>query len=217
MLQKARIVEEPTGPEVAFQFNPETISFTKAARWTENPTQAGTDAPVRQYTGTDPLELTLKMILDEATSTGPTVADRVNRLLKWTNPTGGEGSGPHTLRFEWGQLKIGVAERFRCSCDSVAVEYTLFTPAGVPLRATATVKLKGLPTTREGQNPTSGGVDAVRSRTVGRGDDLAVLVHREYGSTRHWRRIAELNGIDNPFRLPAGRELLFPSRPELGS
>ena len=211
-MQKARLVDG-AGTIVDFQFNPETISFTKSADWSEDTSQSNTDAPIRQFVGTKPLELSLKLVLDDATGNGPSVSERVNRLLSWTNP--GDDSDrpqPRELKFEWGDLQIGLNRFFQCHCQSVAVEYTLFTTQGRPTRANATVKLVGLPTRKFGQNPTSGALRPLRSQALMPGDDLAVLAHRHYGTTRHWRALAELNGIDNPFRLPTGRELVMPLR-----
>ena len=216
-MQKARLVDD-AGDDVQFQFNPETISFTKSAEWSEDASQSNSDAPVRQFIGTKPLELSLQMILDDATSTGPGVAERVNRLLSWTNPAeGSDPPQPRGLKFEWGDLQIGLNRFFQCHCQSVAVEYTLFTTDGAPTRAKATVKLVGLPTRKLGQNPTSGGVAPLRSETLLPGDDLAVLAHRHYGATGRWRELAEINHIDNPFRLPVGRELVLPLRLGLDS
>lgn len=206
---------------MAFQFNPETLSFTKQAQFNDERTQA---APIRQFIGTEPIELRLKMILDdtvadgvEGLALGASVTDRINQLLAWTNPAdNSDKPEPPKLTFEWGQLKIGSEGRFPCHCQSVQVEYTLFTDAGVPIRATATVTLRGMPTKMFWQNPTSGGVHARRSHLLQRGDDLAVIAHREYGTVAAWRQLAELNDIDNPFRLPLGRELVIPDRRELG-
>lgn len=204
------------GNSVEFQFNPETISFTKAADWRGTPSRSSSEAPVRQFVSTKPLELSLKMVLDDATSTGASVAERVNQLLAWTNPaTDTNPPEPHALEFRWGDLQFGSTRIFGCSCDSVAVEYTLFTSEGRPSRANATVKLVGLAPEAPGQNPTSGALRPMRSQALLPGDDLAVLAHRNYGDTRHWRTVAELNGIDNPFRLPVGRELVLPMRLEL--
>ena len=206
MLQKAKL----KGPDgiVEFQFNPETISFTQSAEFKEQSNIAGSK---RQFVGTKPVELTLKMLLDEVTSKGDSVADRVARLLGWTTPADGEDPPhPHDLEFSWGQLKIAGSKTFRCHCKSVAVEYSLFTPKGVPVRATATVALAGIPPTKQGQNPTSGGVRPVRSRVLARGDNLAAVAFAEYGDTTRWRSLAELNNIDNPFRPPLGREIILP-------
>ena len=159
MLQKARISSK--SGEVAFQFNPETLSFTKQSNFEHSQSQSSQNAPVRQFIGTEPISLNLKMILDDTVGEGPTVSDRINQLLAWTNPAlDSDPPHPDELSFEWGELKIGSEGRFPCHCESVSVEYTLFTDAGVPIRADATVTLKGVRALQLGQNPTSGGVHA---------------------------------------------------------
>ena len=91
----------------------------------------------------------------------------------------------------------------------------MFTGAGLPIRATVGITLLGLAPTQPGTNPTSGGMQPVRSHTVRTGDHLPVLSHSEYGTTSNWREVASRNRVDNPFRPVVGRELLFPARLEL--
>lgn len=224
MLQKATIREAEGGGSVGFQYNPETLSFTKAAKFKEEETQSSQGAPIRQFIGTQPIQMTLKLILDDVVpptsgqSASGSVAERVNKLLEWTNPADDTDSPkPKDLLFEWGQLKIGTEGQFPCHCKSVKVDYSLFKGDGTPLRATATVTLVGMPSRQYGQNPTSGGVHARRTRRLQQGDDLAAIAHQEYGRQSAWRQLADVNGIDNPFRLPVGAELLLPDRSELRS
>ena len=210
MLQKASITDDK-GDRVEFQFNPEKVSFTRTVKFPDK-----SEANDRQYVGTDPIELQLTMELDEVGSRAPTLADRVKTMLKWTTPVqGSDPKQPHLLTFTWGQLKIGTEDSFQCHCKAVKVEYTLFTPAGIPVRGTVTITLLGLPPKEDGTNPTSGGMQPVRSRQIGPGDHLPVLTHREYGDTSSWREVARRNRIDNPFRPRLGTEVLFPARLDL--
>jgi nucleoid-associated protein YgaU len=64
------------------------------------------------------------------------------------------------------------------------------------------------------QNPTSGTLEAHRSRTVVAGDSLPLIAYAEYGDPGSWRTIAEANGIDDPLRLRAGTGLLIPLHDE---
>ncbi len=220
MLQKAVIFEIGTpSRKVEFQFNPETIRVSKSASWIENRTQSSQNGPVRQFEGARPIDLTLSMTLDDTDAGGSSVANRVNLLVAWTNPDQRGSSRqpePPELGFEWGEFRLGDSGRFVCHLESVDVEFTLFSSSGVPLRATATTRLVGTRSVKRGQNPTSGGLQPLRSTVLIRGDDLAVIAHREYGSTRYWRAIADRNGIDNPFRLPSGREVVLPEPAESG-
>jgi hypothetical protein len=62
-----------------------------------------------------------------------------------------------------------------------------------------------------GQNPTSHAVNSRRVHTMIDGDTLQSVAYRELGKPAYWRAIADLNGIDDPLRLPAGTVLLIPS------
>lgn len=221
MLQKAVIFEiKSPSRKVDFQFNPESIRFTKSASWVEHPTQSGENGPVRQFEGARPIDLSMSVLLDDTDEGGSSVSKRVNQLASWTNPDPNakrHQPEPAELGFEWGEFRLGDSTRFVCHLQSVAVEYSLFSSSGAPLRATAAVQLVGTRNIKRGQNPTSGGQDALRSAILVRGDDLAVVAHREYGSTRRWREIAERNRIDNPFRLPTGREIVLPEPAESSS
>jgi nucleoid-associated protein YgaU len=43
------------------------------------------------------------------------------------------------------------------------------------------------------------------------GDTLQSVAYSELGKAAYWRSIAELNGIDDPMRVPPGRVLLIPT------
>ncbi len=43
------------------------------------------------------------------------------------------------------------------------------------------------------------------------GDSLASIANAEYGTPTMWRAIAIANGLEDPFNLRVGRELLLPS------
>jgi murein DD-endopeptidase MepM/ murein hydrolase activator NlpD len=48
---------------------------------------------------------------------------------------------------------------------------------------------------------------------VQRGDWLAKISTKLYGHTGYWEHIAEINGIDKPYRLHAGEKILVPAHP----
>ncbi|NUP31526.1 MAG: LysM peptidoglycan-binding domain-containing protein, partial [Streptomycetaceae bacterium] len=67
-----------------------------------------------------------------------------------------------------------------------------------------------------GQNPTSGALAAQRVHRLRSGDTLQAVAYAEYGDPAAWRAIAELNGIDDPMRLVAGRDIMLPDPDRLG-
>lgn len=58
-----------------------------------------------------------------------------------------------------------------------------------------------------GQEPPA---DAPRIHTVAPGETLGHISQRYYGTTRHWKRIAEANGISDPAAIRAGMRLTIP-------
>jgi nucleoid-associated protein YgaU len=52
---------------------------------------------------------------------------------------------------------------------------------------------------------------------VKQGDTLADIAQRELGDAKQWKRIAQLNDIDDPKTLAAGKRLQIPEREERGT
>jgi nucleoid-associated protein YgaU len=61
-----------------------------------------------------------------------------------------------------------------------------------------------------GQNPTSGGTAGHRVHVVQQRETLDIIASREYGEAKHWRVIAEANGIADPLRIRPGTRLSLP-------
>jgi hypothetical protein len=90
-----------------------------------------------------------------------------------------------------------------------------FNADGSPAKAVGSIELTQYPSTGSLTNPTSGGLAPELTETLLESDTLAHIAYRAYQSPRHWRDIAEHNGIDDPLRIPAGRTMLLPSPTEL--
>ena len=89
---------------------------------------------------------------------------------------------------------------------------TLFRPDGPPgpglvqgLDAGAGRRARGDRTRRRAR------CDATRAHTVVLGDSLASIANAEYGTPTMWRAIAIANGLEDPFNLRLGHELLLPT------
>ena len=100
---------------------------------------------------------------------------------------------------------ISGATAFRCIVESVKQKFTLFSPEGVPLRATLTVTLREYKTLDEQLahlNLTS--PDRTHSHVIQSGDTLSGIAARFYQRPGDWRFIADANGIEDPRRLTVG-------------
>src|SRR5262249_17753041 len=94
---------------------------------------------------------------------------------------------------------------FQCIVGSGKKKVKLFSPDGVPLRATLTVALreyKSLDEQLAHLNRTS--PDRTQSHVTQSGETLSGIAAQFYQRPGDWRFIADANHIEDPRRLPAG-------------
>lgn len=112
---------------------------------------------------------------------------------------------PPICLFVWGTFI------FQCIIERVSKNFTLFLPAGIPVRATLSVTLKEY---REVDIQVKEldlrSANLTKSWVVKEGDSLWSIAAREYGDPADWRLIADANRIDNPRLLDTGQELVIP-------
>jgi nucleoid-associated protein YgaU len=212
VLSKARSGAEG---EVVFTFNPNEFSISKSASWSRTPQRGASGSAMPQFTGAEPASLSLEVFFDASEADSPHVAKDVQRLLDCVTPMqktlNEDRPSPPWVVFGWGKFMSFIA-----IVKSVNAKYTLFQPDGTPLRATATLTLEEIPTDPPPrQNPTSGALAAHRRHQVIAGDSLASVAQAEYGDPNRWRLLAEVNGIDDPMRVPPGTTLLVPNPSEI--
>jgi hypothetical protein len=202
------------GTELACQFNPETVQRSKTAYWRENPTRGASKQPRPQFIGTGSERLTVRLLFDSFDSLGAlgmTVSVVVEILLGWlTVPQSAQGQAtpqPPTVTFLWGS-----SIHFEGTLQQVSVQYVMFNPEGLPLRAYVTITLVAIPDDPLGTNPTSGGIPGRTSTQLREGDTLASIAYAQYGDPNLWRAIAIANEIDDPARVTIGTRLLVPPR-----
>jgi hypothetical protein len=199
--------------DVDFQYNPSQLTLSKSATWTTQHSPKFRYAAMPQFNGADPYRLQLEIFLDSSMTPGDTtVQDSVELLLSCCEVTDASiaADQPCTpwVFFQWGSFSTA---SFVAYIESVSATYSLFSPSGTPIRATCQLSITQIPLTTQGQNPTSGALEASRTHRVMAGDTLASLAWSEYGDATAWRAIAEANDIDDPMRLEPGTELLLPA------
>ena len=87
----------------------------------------------------------------------------------------------------------------------------MFSPQGVPLRATLTVTLReyrSLETQLKELNLSS--PDRTHVHVLQRGEDLARVSWQYYERVSHWREVAAANAIEDPRRTTPGAFLRVP-------
>jgi hypothetical protein len=205
-------VLDPPGSttKIAVQFNPETYRLSKGAQIAEIGVY-GLDSPILQFIRGQNETLTLELFFDtthdgmgEDARDVRNLTDPFYRLIKIQRQT----HAPPRVRFVWG---VGIS--FKAIVEQVEQTFELFSPTGVPLRATLSVTFREYKTLEEQiaeLKPES--TDHTKQLTVRAGDTLPGLAWLEYGDPNLWRVIADANvdAVRDPLRPPAGAVLALP-------
>ena len=117
----------------------------------------------------------------------------------------GETHAPNYLQILWGTLV------FKCRLSSMTVNYNLFSPEGLPIRATVKASFREVVNQEDAVkriNPTS--PDVTHSRIVKDGDRLPNMVKAIYDDERFYLAVAQANKLIQFRNLQTGQEVLFP-------
>jgi nucleoid-associated protein YgaU len=193
------------------QFNPKEYSITQSASWSPASSKAAKKAPV-EFNGPQPRQMTVELFLDQTDdkpSTGPRLLRKLELLFSCCGTSddakGKQKPSAPLLVFSWGKLT------FVGGVTSINAKYTLFDTKGDPLRATCNLTMQEIPVDPPPpQNPTSGALEAFKSRRMVAGDTLPSIAYAEYDDPTLWRALAAANGIDDPLRVKEGTRLLVP-------
>jgi hypothetical protein len=140
---------------VTAQYNPKELGINKTIQWNDTkmldnqPVQNRKPAPGpdHEFTGGGARSMSIEMFFDryemQADKSQPPIEqlmDDLNAMASITDPTGKpKDRRPHYCLVVWG---AGGIRPFRCVIESLDIKYTMFDTNGIPLRATATVKVK---------------------------------------------------------------------------
>jgi hypothetical protein len=214
-LQKAKLVTCKSPEDTAeietieFFLNPETITVGKEVKLEHNEHPQNPD--IVRWQMTKPTTLKLDTLWFDTYETRENVRDKyINKLealLDFLPET-------HTIPcvyFVFGEFsQVAPADASVFRVENLNVKYTMFLPDGTPVRAQVTMKLVQAQKEQQEWEVQKESPDHAKLHTVRRGDTLQGISMKEYDDPAQWRRIADLNGIDNPMMLEPGRKLLVP-------
>jgi hypothetical protein len=192
------------------EFNPTEYSLAKAAQIAEIAIP-GLDSPVLQFIRGQNEKLTLDLFFDTTSSglgeSGATDVRTLTRSIYQLVKIQPKTHAPPRVMFIWGSLS------FKAIVENVNQKFTLFNPAGTPLRATLSVTFREYKTLEEQltelnlQSP-----DQSKRRLVRRGDTLSRIAAEEYNDPHLWRTIADANAVTltDVRRLAPGTSLIVP-------
>lgn len=147
--------------DVTAQYNPKELQIDKQITWEEHksrdnrqgqsgagqPRTDGSEQTDLEFNGTPPRSMSIELLFDSY-ETNTSVDPDIRKLETMSSaddpesPAGEENKRrPHHCIVTWGSGGGGMRP-FRCVIESLAVKYQVWNQAGVPVRATCTIKLK---------------------------------------------------------------------------
>jgi hypothetical protein len=210
----------PAGLPFIVQFNPETYTDTTEFRYgPDSPPQgaAGTEA---KFDGVNPKKFSFELMLDgTGVSPAPPPAGALDALVpasglsvvaqielfKLTVGFSGNVHRPRFLLLLWGRLVAFTV------LESYSIAYKLFSPAGLPLRATMSVNFREHTPKGLGElikNLAS--PDVEHAHHVREGEHLTAIVYRVYKDAAHTVAVARANALDTLRHVAPGRPLYLP-------
>lgn len=166
------------------------------------------------YNFTSPGELSLQLVLDgtgvnlygaERLLKPPSVKKDIETFEKLCVLMNGDIHQPHFLVVRWGSFS------FPGRLSKLDINYTLFDESGDPLRAELDVEfVEDSEDVKAQLVAGKNSPDLTHVRIAKAGDTLPLMCHAIYGSSRHYLRVAQHNGLDDFRRLQPGQRILFP-------
>jgi nucleoid-associated protein YgaU len=204
-----------SGDTIVAMFNPNKLTVNRSVQW-QNQHAAKRDNPEMQFTGAEPATLIVDLLFDTYDTPEPESAKQsvkkvyTDKLLHLTTvEKHGAKHRPPVCRLQWGSQGIF----FQGVLQQLEISFTMFTAAGVPVRATSKCTFKQwVANSADLKKQDLMSSDVAKVWVVKRGQSLATIASAEYGDPRAWRVIADANGIDNPLGLAPGTRLLLPAR-----
>ncbi len=212
---------------IEVQHNPKEFSLEKGVQLAEI-NIPGLDAPLQQFIRGQAEKLTIELFFD-TTENGmgddavsvTKKTDEVYQLVKVESSS----HAPPIVNFIWNKHFSGDTLSAACSSnqlrhsfkgvvESVKQNYTLFSPEGVPLRATINLVLREFRTLEEQMAELKlNSPDRTHSHVLQTGQDLSRIANTYYDSPADWRAIADEpgNGIEDPRRLQPGSVFTVPA------
>lgn len=178
---------------------------------TDNGAAIGKAAPVPKFSASEPEEVSFKLTLDGTgvvpDAVGTTVADQINKLRDIAYTYSGEDHEPDAVQIDWGdELKA-----FQGRLTSLDIDYTLFDPDGVPLRATMDLKfIEALTETQVALEANNQSPDLTHIVRVREGDTLPLLCERIYKDVSKYLEVARFNNLTSFRQLTPDTLLRFP-------
>jgi hypothetical protein len=203
-LEKAeiQILDGDDKGSIKVLFNPKEYVIEKTTSWKENET-VGLDSPEVQFTIGQRKRLSMELFFDTSDEKKDVRehTDKIEKIMVVDKSL----HRPPLLLFSWGKLK------FKCVLEDLSSRFTMFLDDGTPIRAILKVLFKETETAKgQAEKKPNESADHTKRLILREGESLQSLSAREYGDPKHWRMIAESNGIIDPLNIKSGTILKLP-------
>lgn len=174
-----------------------------------------------EFQGQGPKRLSLEFVFDDTgvlpdnsyESSSPqtkTVVARIKAFKDIAYKYDGSIHRPRYLRILWGNLV------FNCVLERVDIDYTLFNPNGMPLRALVKAEfLHFAPADKLNLEARNKSADLTHARRVVAGDTLPLMCKQIYGDSTLYIQIARFNLLTNFRHLIENQIIQFPPKDAL--
>lgn len=190
----------------ALQINPEKYRHMHRTKFAHD-RGIDTKSALAKFRSRAPETLSFSFVLD-ATGVVPgvsKVSTEIGKFYAVAYTYNGTIHSPNYLRLLWGSLS------FKCMLASLDTNYELFSPTGVPLRATLSVSFRQHQTPADlARSADRKSADLTHTRVLTDGDTLPVLCHAVYDDTDLYVGLARANDLNDLMHLKPGERLRFP-------
>ena len=175
-LRPAVLINKSTREEVHCMFNPYQYTVSKSNQYNEGETK-GVNIPRIRFQQGGAMSLKLHLVFDTYAEAS-NVCDHTRPLWNMMmidrtniNPNTGKAEPPHCI-FRWGRFE------FEAVITQMSESLTLFIADGTPVRSAVDISLQQVidESNVPGQNPTSGGGVAPKTRVIYAGDRLDLIL-----------------------------------------
>ncbi len=193
------------------QINPESYKADYAISYSKDKA-LGKIAPELKFSSTNEEKISFEFTID-----GTGVVDklpvpaRIHLLKKIVYDYNGSSHEPRPVKLLWGTLI------FYGRLTAMNINYTLFTPEGLPLRAKINLSFSNYVSPKEeARRANRSSPDLTHTLVIKDGDTLPLLCDRIYNNSAMYLRIAEENKLSDFRNLKPGTRVHFPPLQELG-
>jgi len=189
-------------------FNPN--KYTLKYEIEQNEKQAaGSSPPAPTFAKMKPQEIDLEFVIDGTgvtTGEATDVQQKVDEFMKAAYEFKGDEHKPRYLRIWWGKAFV-----FDCTLKSADINYVLFKPDGVPLRAKINAKFSGFVNDQlrekkeDKQSP-----DITHLISVPHKERLDYITFKEYKENKYYMDVAVFNNLNNFRKLRTNDQLVVP-------